>query len=45
MALFGRDLKDDKAVVGALLLADGLDCLRHVRALARGIAEGGKRRG
>jgi hypothetical protein len=39
---FQRGDDSDAAKVGAILLADGLDCLRALRALAHGLA--GKRR-
>lgn len=39
MALFGRDLRDEKAMVGALVLVDGLECLRELRAFVRAVAK------
>lgn len=45
MHLFCADLTDPKARVGAILLADGLDCLRDLRGFVQGWAKGGRRRG
>ena len=39
---FRRGEDSEAAMVGAMLLADGLDCLRHARALVRGLSKGAK---
>jgi hypothetical protein len=45
MALFGRhdEPEESPARVGALLLADGLDCLRVIRDFLLGLSKGSRR--
>lgn len=45
MNLFGADMENDKAVMGSILLADGLACLREVRGFIQALAKGGRRHG
>jgi hypothetical protein len=45
MALFGRELEDETAMLGAVLLAEGLACLREVGGLVRGLSQGRRRHG